>query len=1065
MANKYKKNNLDDLKAKLHYLTQAKKEKELVAANQAREVTSYGPEGIRRGTYGELTSNQTYTRRPEEIIRPQGTPTPEPVRQQVSADPGASTFIRQPVDRTPQPDRWGKLRIVNDKKELEPSVITEKKDDFEQPSVFDKVFHRSEDEQREYDRALYIEAERQNISMDDAEHNRRVEMVDDLSRKAETLMVPGLFLTAGTVGFMKPLAKGFLGYLAAGGVKKVAVSQISDGEYTHIGDLLDDQTPEGLRKAVYVLEEMATMAGGAKGADFISKKVAGKLAGKAVAPFIEGMAAEEVPALLGELGLKPGVSRTVLNKRVRDLQKQWHPDRVAAKGDQAEIDFYTKEFQNLGKIAETLKKTYGGEAAPKAVAPPEGYNPKVRKQLEALKELGLEWGVSRSDIAKTRTALRGTGRTKEVPSGAYTEAKRKAFLELMEGENRYNPYGESAEFMAQKKEGYISQTVDELIAAGQKRRLSGSDVSIPLDAKLARPASEIPRLPEGTVKPFFPPVGTSNAEFQILDPKKAGSRDRSINELKVEMEKLKQKKVDAFKSTETDPVKRTQIGTINTAIEGVEGRLEAAIATPVASVTGPIVRTPSPESAPVGGRTITQVGTTPVAATIKTVTPTVPIKTTATRTKAASKAKVVDTLVKTKKKAPVARVARKTRTLKDNLANRSKATGDTFSMGNAEPRGPVTIAKKNATVRKRIAEKLEELVSRKASKSFKLVEKGQALADKYGELITERNTPRGAAGAHYTQTGNITVRSLGDIPTVVHELSHNLDKKFGLAEKIGKSNDIGLKANLVKAYQDLYPGAKPSDPTDLAIKEGIPSLITKYALSPTATKKKYPIAVKELLEGDGPLADKLQKSLVKDFGEIIEEYSKLTDQQIIAARRVSDKRAAKTTGGVSPIAQFVGGFSDHIHPLEALAKQQGLGMTNKDPSVPYRHRANVGRVALHNLTESDGFWMIDPEGNTYKKFDYNLRSMGRELMKSGEYENYNDYLIARRIYFENKEMVALEAKENKTKEDHARLKGLKSIHDIEKWDQGVVSREYNKNKSKFAEMDKKFDSISHRAST
>ena len=357
---------------------------------------------------------------------------------------------------------------------------------------------------------------------------------------------------------------------------------------------------------------------------------------------------------------------------------------------------------------------------------------------------------------------------------------------------------------------------------------------------------------------------------------------------------------------------------------------------------------------------------------------------------------------------------------------------------------------------------LEKLRNRSGAKTeveFKLVTEGQRLIRKYGKLVSESGTPRRAAGVHYKNTGNILVRSLTDIPTVSHELTHRLDSHLGITDKMRRLGDDSILNDLEEIYLAYYPGANKKASNSLKTREGLATLIENYALNPEIVTEEFPLLVGAILKSTGKYYDKKVAELVADVDSIIGRYQALADIDKVGAMSAADKQiipANKTFTKADDATTF---FADYIHPFEKLARVFGKDMTNEDPSVWFRHRRNASNVAMYNISQNKDWYLLNKDGEMVKKFDYNMKSIGKDLIDKGLYTIYGNYLKARRKFYENKELEELQASLTPTEEDIDRIETLKKIQETEEWDMNVVNNVVNQFKDEFKEYDQKVDSI------
>lgn len=162
------------------------------------------------------------------------------------------------------------------------------------------------------------------------------------------------------------------------------------------------------------------------------------------------------------------------------------------------------------------------------------------------------------------------------------------------------------------------------------------------------------------------------------------------------------------------------------------------------------------------------------------------------------------------------------------------------------------------------------------TEQFKLSERIKEIIQNLDTHYTRYVSPD-SKGTFYTKTGNIAIRSLNDIDTVHHELSHLIDIQQGITDKY-KNNQEMIDA-LTNIYQTYYPGAKSTDGLDVRLKEGYAVLQQKYLSNPTVVMRDFPELVTEFIDN----GDMLQKKLNGDMQKLVSDYQGLSDKDKIGA--------------------------------------------------------------------------------------------------------------------------------------------------------------------------------------
>jgi hypothetical protein len=354
---------------------------------------------------------------------------------------------------------------------------------------------------------------------------------------------------------------------------------------------------------------------------------------------------------------------------------------------------------------------------------------------------------------------------------------------------------------------------------------------------------------------------------------------------------------------------------------------------------------------------------------------------------------------------------------------------------------------------------IEKRSSAKANlDDFKLYEEGYRLIKKYAKKISEKYVPRGTAGVAF-KGGDISVKSLNDTTTVVHEIAHVLDRAGLISEKLlqNKTGNSLLIKQLKDVYMTYYGRANKSASLKTKVVEGFATLVERYVATPTKIKEAYPDLVKSFLTDGGEFYSPIFKEFIKDAESIIERYQGLTSIKKIESRLYNeDMKIDKDSffNTFDNIREFV---FDNEWNMEKVALSSGKHLTADDPSAWLRFYNKVYNVINNNITAKKGYWTLDNNGNYYKKYDYNWNNLVSLIEKNKLSKKYGAYLVARRSYFDFMRLDELKADSVELE----KIADLEATLSRDKISRQEATDAYLENKEAFKEYDDIFDSLTN----
>ena len=334
------------------------------------------------------------------------------------------------------------------------------------------------------------------------------------------------------------------------------------------------------------------------------------------------------------------------------------------------------------------------------------------------------------------------------------------------------------------------------------------------------------------------------------------------------------------------------------------------------------------------------------------------------------------------------------------------------------------------------AEKVDKTTS---GEPFKLSNEITSLIKKYAERFGENYTGKNA-GLYFEATKNIFLKSKNDLSVAVHELTHYLDKKYGIGDKVTRKTGESKSGNpiydpgtrktrkaLTDIYVKYYPKADKKHKLSLRVAEGMAMFFQRYVLYPKQTGEEFPQLLSDFIDPSGKYYDRNMINFINDARAVIGKYQRLDPLDKIGTR-VLDAEVLFTEPYLNIQERAIHWNIDHIYPLEKLAKESGEHFTGKDPSLIARIYNYVPKIIQHNLsTESPitniqkgiflGKKALELKKETYltvnnkmelvQKFDFNWATLIREV---DNLEDFNNWLVARRTKFAYDELDTLKAK-------------------------------------------------------
>lgn len=301
----------------------------------------------------------------------------------------------------------------------------------------------------------------------------------------------------------------------------------------------------------------------------------------------------------------------------------------------------------------------------------------------------------------------------------------------------------------------------------------------------------------------------------------------------------------------------------------------------------------------------------------------------------------------------------------------------------------------------------------------------------------EGNLTRGALGNYDPVSGNIRSDAVNDLSVNLHEISHLLDTKYDISQKImGQTGESangrpiydkatkGFRKEITKLYTELYPTGKETHKLKKRVREGFATLIQKYAEMPETITNQYPSLVNAFLKPDGKYYDPIIGDLITDVRKIISNYQGLSALDKIGAYVTSqdstiDKESFLTLGDKVRTAT-----ADYLFPLEKMDQMAGTANSEKSVYLHAQFYRNANTIAFNNIRGDRGYWGYR-NGDFVKLHDFNMKTLldflfdprqidasGKKIGKRGQKlpidTKFSNFLVARDQYFNWKKLEELE---------------------------------------------------------
>lgn len=230
-------------------------------------------------------------------------------------------------------------------------------------------------------------------------------------------------------------------------------------------------------------------------------------------------------------------------------------------------------------------------------------------------------------------------------------------------------------------------------------------------------------------------------------------------------------------------------------------------------------------------------------------------------------------------------------------------------------------------------------------------------------------------GTHEKGTNGIRTKKALDLPTVAHELGHNIDEKYGLRDGITEE----MQSELVNQLED---GLKKKYPANKLVGEGIAEYVRKFLQNRETAAIDYPLFTDYFL---GSMTGK-ELALIEQLADEVNAYYaldadtatssiKLYGEKAPDARTVSEKAKAKT--GVLYQA-----FVDANHGIKRFDLATGANTYKIATNAAYADAIAGNMISGGDLTDANGKYVAPGLLTALHGLDLNNKD---EYLLFGEY--------------------------------------------------------------------------------
>jgi hypothetical protein len=282
-----------------------------------------------------------------------------------------------------------------------------------------------------------------------------------------------------------------------------------------------------------------------------------------------------------------------------------------------------------------------------------------------------------------------------------------------------------------------------------------------------------------------------------------------------------------------------------------------------------------------------------------------------------------------------------------------------------------------------------------SAKAFIISERAKQILKDFDIPINEKLLSRRYLGLYKLIPKTIRVQRIYDVVTVVHEVTHALDFRHKISDRLINLTTRGdaLRKQLTDIYEELYPTGKRNHPLSKRMIEGLATFIENYFYDPVGTAKYYPLLVDNFINPQGQFYHPDITKLLDKMNLMVDDYAKLKPNERIGARLVGGKEIVKRKDkGFDFWQRTKFELFNIFEPFERYSKQLGIRRTWDDPTVSAFNYLGRGTIA-YNWIQGNAAPVLKPDGNW--EFRTETVDQYQKLVKDKPKE-FEEYLVARR---------------------------------------------------------------------
>lgn len=298
-------------------------------------------------------------------------------------------------------------------------------------------------------------------------------------------------------------------------------------------------------------------------------------------------------------------------------------------------------------------------------------------------------------------------------------------------------------------------------------------------------------------------------------------------------------------------------------------------------------------------------------------------------------------------------------------------------------------------------DEIKPRVKKVGVKPFNMADRVKDVFKKHDVPINEGALRKKYAGVYKHMTGGVRVQSLWDLFVASHEMTHALDQRNNISNRIQSQGTQKLKSEFLHAYENLYPDPKKTASLNERIQEGMAMVVELYLNDPQMAQAKYPEIVKHLLTPGGQFHKQEMTDFLNEMRAITDDYYSLNPEEKINSRIKWD--GTNKEGGVSTKIQVIHALTNDLITANMVDELMGGELRAKaiTPNV----------TMLRGIANIAGNWIRKPFGatdapQTYvgngmwarKKSPYRVEDLLDNLKTIEEITKFSDWLVARRQY-------------------------------------------------------------------